>query len=332
MSATASDRYGLNEIGYTTLVICVFFLVLCIIAVALRLWTRIIIKVLLGIDDWLIAASGFIYAGFCANILVGVFTIGGGQTYADPSVEKQKTVRYMQSEYAIYALYGLNITAVKLSILFLYLRIFGSVDYFRKAAYTIMAICLLWFVIIITGNVLYCRPVQRFWDHTVEGSCFDFATFFLVMELADMVIDAAIIGLPMKTILGLCLSLRKRLGLLGIFVLGALVIVTNAIRIGYVYKPNHQLLQLSQASLWSVINLGISILCACLPTYFPLFGRARSAGNTFESDRAGNICVDDCEPKLNTGNSKGMVVSGYYYQMDEDTRDDIVLTQISADG
>ena len=222
MSATASDRYGLNQIGYTTLVISVFFLVLCIIAVSLRLWTRMIIKVSFGIDDWLITASGFIYAGFCANILVGVFTIGGGQTYADPSVKAQKETHYLQSEYVIYVLYGLNITAIKLSILFLYLRIFGSVDSFRKAAHAIIAICLLWFVAAITGNILYCRPVQRFWDSTVQGSCFDFATFFLIMELADMIIDAAIIGLPMKTILGLRLSLRKRLGLLGIFVLGAL--------------------------------------------------------------------------------------------------------------
>ena len=66
--------------------------------------------------------------------------------------------------------------------------------------------------------------MHKFWnpDPLSPGSCFDFPLYFLVMTLADMLIDLAIICLPIKIILGLHLSLRQRLGLLGIFLLGIL--------------------------------------------------------------------------------------------------------------
>jgi len=313
------------------LVVCVFFMILSTIALVLRLWTRRIIQVQLGVDDWLIAISVFIFWGFCANILVGVYTIGGGETYADPSEEEQKMVQYLQSEYSIFILYALNVTLIKLSILFLYLRIFGTVNSFRRLAYIILTLCLLWCTAAMISNILYCIPIRKFWDPTVQGSCFNFPIFYLIVELIDILLDVIIIGLPLKTILGLQLSVHKKLALLGIFVLGILVIVTSAVRIGYVYKPDHQLLDLGQASLWSVINLGVAILCACLPTYAPLFGRFASLGKTHRSVHTSDISTHDSDPRFKSGNSDEML-NGCYYQMNDSNRDNIALTQHFCKG
>jgi uncharacterized membrane protein YuzA (DUF378 family) len=222
MSTSGSSQDDLNQVGYSTLVVCVFFMILSTIALVLRLWTRRIIQVQLGVDDWLIAISVFMFWGFCANILVGVYTIGGGETYADPSEEEQKMVQYLQSEYSIFILYALNVTLIKLSILFLYLRIFGTVNSFRRLAYIILALCLLWCTAAMISNILYCIPIRKFWNPPVQGSCFNFPIFYLIVELIDILLDVIIIGLPLKTILGLQLSVHKKLALLGIFVLGIL--------------------------------------------------------------------------------------------------------------
>lgn len=212
--------HGLSQIGYATLVSCIFFSVLSIVVVALRLWTRRILNNSLGADDWYIIVSVFIFFGFCSNILVGVYTAGGGQVYSDPIEKRKKLVQYLQSEYAIPPLYVLNVTTVKLSILFLYRRIFPTAS-FRKANSGVLAFCLLWFVAAEIGSMLHCIPIHSFWIPSA-GSCFNFSVYFLVMELVDMLLDVAIIALPIKTILGLHLSWRKRLAILGIFLLGAL--------------------------------------------------------------------------------------------------------------
>jgi hypothetical protein len=226
MSAAASTppapyMDGLNQIGYATMVVSVFFIVLSVVAVGLRLWTRRTKNIKFGVDDWLIVASVLIFFAFCGNVLVGVYTFGGGETYTDPLEAERKEVQYLQSEYAIPPLYGLTVTPIKLSILFLYHRIF-AVTSLRKVINVVIAICLVWFVAAEIGDLLYCVPVQKFWDPTIEGSCFNFPAYFLAMELIDLLLDVAIICLPIKTVLRLHLSLRKRLAVLGIFLLGAL--------------------------------------------------------------------------------------------------------------
>lgn len=212
---------GLDQIGYATMVVSIFFLALSVVAVVLRLLMRRSKKTTIGADDWLIIASVILFAAFCGDVLVGVYTFGSGQAYTDPLEAERKEVQYLQSEYAIPPLYGLTVTAVKLSILFLYRRIF-AVSSFRKITNILIAICLVWFVAAEITDLLYCIPIQRFWDPTIEGSCFNFPVYFLAMELIDLLLDVAIICLPIKTILGLHLSLQKRLALLGIFLLGTL--------------------------------------------------------------------------------------------------------------
>ncbi|THC97924.1 hypothetical protein EYZ11_002622 [Aspergillus tanneri] len=217
----APYMYGLNKVGYATLVVSIFFMALSVASVALRLWTRRIKNNKLGIDDWLIIASVFVFFGFCADVLVGVYTYGGGQVYTDKVEGQKKLIQYMQSEYAIPALYAVNVTLVKMSILFFYRRVF-AVAGFRRINTFVMAFCMVWFVAAVIGDLLYCIPIQRFWDPSAGGSCFNFAAYFLAMELVDMLLDVVIIALPVNTILGLHLSLRKRLALLGIFLLSAL--------------------------------------------------------------------------------------------------------------
>ncbi|KAA8651300.1 uncharacterized protein ATNIH1004_000181 [Aspergillus tanneri] len=310
----APYMYGLNKVGYATLVVSIFFMALSVASVALRLWTRRIKNNKLGIDDWLIIASVFVFFGFCADVLVGVYTYGGGQ-----------------SEYAIPALYAVNVTLVKMSILFFYRRVF-AVAGFRRINTFVMAFCMVWFVAAVIGDLLYCIPIQRFWDPSAGGSCFNFAAYFLAMELVDMLLDVVIIALPVNTILGLHLSLRKRLALLGIFLLSAFVVITGAVRIGYVYKPGDQLLSLAQASLWSVINLGVAILCASLPTYRPLLPKFESFGSMFRTRYIGWSRADSRTSKsdgstCNTYNPR----SGYYSKMEGGTGAVVPLTIIAAE-
>lgn len=93
---------------------------------------------------------------------------------------------------------------------------------FRLASLIVGIVCFLWMVVGIIGDCLYCIPMQSFWDPLVEGHCFNFDIWFLVMEIIDLLLDVGILCLPLRMIAGLHLPMRKRVMLVGIFLLGGL--------------------------------------------------------------------------------------------------------------
>ena len=213
--------YGLNQIGYATMVSCVLFIALSLTAVSLRLWTRRMIRASIDIDDWLIIFSVVVFLAFCGNVLVGVYTIGGGQVYSDPSEAALKEVQYLKSEYAIPPVNALDMTLIRLSITCFYRRLF-DVSSYRKAINITIGANLLWFIVTIIADLLYCIPIQKFWTPDGPGSCFDFAVYFLVIELLDLLLDIVVICLPIRVIFSLQLSRRRKFALLAIFTLAAL--------------------------------------------------------------------------------------------------------------
>ncbi|PLB48689.1 hypothetical protein P170DRAFT_358216 [Aspergillus steynii IBT 23096] len=210
-----------NRTGRVTVALTIFSVVLTTICVVLRFAARRIKHAQLGLDDWFAFMAEVTFWAFCADILVGVYTLGAGQVYPDPAEARRKYVQYLQSQYALVPPYILSVTLMKLSILCLYRRIFAVPTFCKKINFA-MAICLLWFVASLTASLLNCCPIQYFWDKTVVGSCINFPVFFLATQLADSIIDLAVIGLPIPTILRLQLSMRKRLALVALFLLSAL--------------------------------------------------------------------------------------------------------------
>lgn len=212
---------GLNQIGYATVVINIFFVIFSTVVVGLRIATRRMLRNKLWWDDWLIIAAAIVFIGFCANALVGVHAFGGGQVYKDPKKMQEEVARYKQSEVALSIMYAFNVTLIKCSILAFYHRIF-AVASFRRINFIVGIICLLWVAAGFITDLLYCVPLRRYWDPTVEGVCYNFNMYFMIMEIFDLVMDAVLIVLPLKTIANLHLSLRKRLALLAVFSCGAL--------------------------------------------------------------------------------------------------------------
>ena len=83
-------------------------------------------------------------------------------------------------------------------------------------------ISLVWWVVFTVTALVPCRPVRSYWDPQVPGKCYNFDQFFLSASIADVLIDAVILALPVKMILGLQLSTRKKVSLCSVFSLGGL--------------------------------------------------------------------------------------------------------------
>lgn len=226
MLAARSPSTDLNGIGSAILAVTVLGLSLSGLAVGLRVGARRIKHVPVGIDDWLIILGTISYFGYCANALVCVYTLGGGQVDHDGRDTHRKYIQYMQSLYASSPLYIITATPIKLSVCFLYCRLF-SVQYFRRTIQITIALCLLWFVTGVITTISYCRPIHYFWDKSVNGGhCFQFFAHFAVFGVASVVIDTVIIAISIAAAVGLNMSLRKRVVMAAAFLLSTLSVPT----------------------------------------------------------------------------------------------------------
>ena len=123
--------------------------------------------------------------------------------------------------YVLDPLYALTITAAKLSILYLYRRIF-SVKAFRQVSFVTAAVCVAWWLVFTITALVPCRPVRKFWNPQLEGYCYNFDMFFVVMASVEILLDVIILSLPIKMIIGLQMTYRRKIMLCIVFLVGGL--------------------------------------------------------------------------------------------------------------
>lgn len=67
-----------------------------------------------------------------------------------------------------------------------------------------------------------CRPVRKYWQPQIPGSCYNFDQVTLGFSTIDIIMDAATLALPVRVILGLQISYRRKIMLCFVFLLGGL--------------------------------------------------------------------------------------------------------------
>lgn len=112
----------------------------------------------------------------------------------------------------------------QLSILFFYLRVFDSA-LFRRVAFGIVTFVICFGVSNTFSMIFQCTPVSFFWDGWTgehAGKCIKINTFSWVRATLEIVVDLAIITLPIPLLLLLKLNWQKKLQLLAMFSIGFL--------------------------------------------------------------------------------------------------------------
>lgn len=109
-------------------------------------------------------------------------------------------------------------------MLFLYLRIF-SVAYFKRWVYAIIAIVISYgiaFVVVFPTN---CRPVYQLWAPVPGGWCNDVTIEEFSSVSINMVIDLAIILLPMPILWGLKMPVYNKVFISVMFSFGLMLVL-----------------------------------------------------------------------------------------------------------
>ncbi|KUJ09950.1 uncharacterized protein LY89DRAFT_723801 [Mollisia scopiformis] len=255
--------------------------------IALRLISRTWVARRLWWDDWMIVICALFMV---PNTVIPVYSsyLGFGQHIWDIPVLNFTRLNLLYWVASIF--YALIQNFAKLSILFLYLRIFPTPNFRWLVQFALVWQCC--HMVAFTFTVIFqCIPVESFWNLTIPGTCMNVNAAMRAGAFASIFEDIAIMVLPISELIGLNLDLRKRLSLCFMFALGSFACVTSMIRLRYVW--NYKLTLDGtwndiEIVLWSDIETYVAVMCSCLMCIRPLLlkifpalfstSRAHSAG------------------------------------------------------
>ena len=117
--------------------------------------------------------------------------------------------------------YKVTVCLNKVAAILFYLRIFVT-KRFRVSAYTVMAVVVAWSIGAIGATIWQCVPIAGAWDKTVNSKCIDSDAFWIAYAVMNILTDIMVLALPVPSIMKLKLSLRDRLLLCSVFLMGSL--------------------------------------------------------------------------------------------------------------
>ncbi|KAG8163163.1 hypothetical protein KVR01_007641 [Diaporthe batatas] len=224
-----------------------------------------------GIDDWA-ALSAYLFliaVSVCHYLILSPY---GSAGHPQSEFDAQQLKQYLIILYADNICYTCCTITVKLSILLLLRRIFTSRS-FQIIAYTLTGIFVVWWITVLFFQIFSCYPVHSFWDFEVRQSCIDTTKFYNGVAISNILMDFILLALPLPMIWKLQMTLRKKLQVSFIFILGGFTLICSILRTESLRKldVNNQTETIVAVGIWTIIECGIGVICSCLPPTARLF-------------------------------------------------------------
>ncbi|KAJ5937121.1 hypothetical protein N7466_003571 [Penicillium verhagenii] len=267
--ATSSDSsVDLNESKVPSIIICnTVLIVASTIALAVRLLVRTRYLSGIAMDD-VFCVIGWVFGVIECLVCISMTNYGYGRHIGTVTQESTLSI-FLKLDFVTEITYLLSLGAIKLSFCFFYLRIFPG-DTLRKISWALVVIIIAETIEEVFVVIFQCSPVSKAWDASAEapGKCLSLGAFYYISFGIRLVTDIAIFVLPIPRLLQLQMTVGKRAGLVFMFGLGVLVVVTSIIRITYLnnFSLDHTWSLVNTLN-WSSVELGVAIFIACFPSF-----------------------------------------------------------------
>ena len=111
----------------------------------------------------------------------------------------------------------------------MYRRIFPT-RFMRWSTACLASVVVAWWLGCIFATVFGCHPIRKAWDPFVPGTCVDRVRVFIGKAVPNFTTDFVILLLPLVEIVKLHVKAPRKLGLGGVFLLGALACASSVVR------------------------------------------------------------------------------------------------------
>ncbi|KAJ8130705.1 hypothetical protein O1611_g2929 [Lasiodiplodia mahajangana] len=182
-----------------------------------------------------------------------------------------------QTVYASELLGYFPLTLTKISILLFYRRIFRG-QKFSAITIALMVLSGAWGVSFFFATLFNCFPISYAWTSPngtpeFEAHCYDPNPMFYGSAVSNMIVDIFILLIPAPNVWKLNIPRKRKIAVLGIFLLGAFVVGITAIRVSVFVNTGSKIgtdyditYNLGGVIYWSQLEIAIAIICGCLPT------------------------------------------------------------------
>ncbi|KAK2834974.1 hypothetical protein FQN49_006730 [Arthroderma sp. PD_2] len=217
------------------------------------------------IDDWTILGSLVIAIVFTVVHNMGV-GYGLGKHVTD--IPDDDRIAAFKLLLVAQILFKLIIGLAKVSILFLYLRVFVAHKYFRWTCVSLIVFTSLATIAYIFPTLFQCQPLAAFWDRSIPHKCMNDLTIWLSYSIVNIVTDVVVFALPIYQITRLNLEFRDKVALLCVFVLGGFVCLISIIRtttFPQSSEPVDVTYNFVFNAMWAIVEVNSAIICGCMP-------------------------------------------------------------------
>ncbi|KAI1114928.1 hypothetical protein F5Y14DRAFT_461024 [Nemania sp. NC0429] len=283
--AHVNDRIGL-------IVMASIFTIIIIMAVVLRFYSRRLSRARLGPEDWLalsalvfvLALNGIFIAGTAQGAITGHSPVVDGwpvTTELEHLVQKYKFAFQTTEKIA----FGL----VKLSLLFLWKRIFSRARRFVLLCWVMIGVIAAWSIAFFFSTLFQCgTDWQKNWAPIgiFLTQCLNSLDLLTVFTATDILTDFIIILMPVPMIWKLQMQTKRKVGITATFMVGFFTIGAGIAR-SYVYLVTSYdkednldfIADFTIFILWSEIEVNIAMLVCCMPVLAPSLHKMRECAS-----------------------------------------------------
>ncbi|KAI1645720.1 uncharacterized protein F4817DRAFT_342824 [Daldinia loculata] len=173
-----------------------------------------------------------------------------------------------------------TLACVKLSAVFFYRRIFsvgGKRSMFRIVTGVTIGVVILWLVVFRFLVGFQCGThFSALWDGAYLQYCTLLFPFSFGLVVSDFLLDILILVLPIPSILHLHTNMRRKLSIIGIFLLAFVGLGASIVRMvkyieidlggpGYFFQTEHDRL-ITQSYFYTMLEAGIALIAVNLPS------------------------------------------------------------------
>ncbi|KAB8304360.1 hypothetical protein EYC80_003768 [Monilinia laxa] len=236
----------------------------------IRTYTRIYITKSFGLDDYLAVISIFPIIGFAISTMLVESPYVGWDVHSW-DVRPDSLELGLKFIYATQLLFSLGITLIRVSMLWLIIRLFHSgAPRLRRFTFGVLVYMVVHGSIFITTLIFPCRPVSDYWkiSFVPQNNCINQTVNLLFTSITNAMSDYLVVALPMTTVWKLQLPFKQRVSLCFLFAIGFLASSASVVRTVFVYKSvsnGDRTWTTYPVYIWSSIEIYLALFCACVP-------------------------------------------------------------------
>ncbi|GAO16357.1 hypothetical protein UVI_02049870 [Ustilaginoidea virens] len=236
-----------------------------------RLAYKVYARLGLGLDDWFALIT--LLVGIPSSVINGHYLTVNGIGRDIWTLTPGQITDFNRYFYLDAIVYLAEVSLAKLAILFFYMRIFPSRGVKRVLWGTVAFDCAFGAAFVLVA-IFQCNPVSyswAMWDGERQGRCLNVNAITWSNAMISIALDIWMLAIPLWQLRSLNLGWKKKAGVGAMFSVGAFVTIVSILRlksfVAFSYSTDNPTWDFFEVGMWSDIEINVSMICACLPTF-----------------------------------------------------------------